>query len=129
MSTQSEASRLPSSVRSASSPKPVTALIATEPPTIGAGRSGSSAALSMRSTLLSATSRGLSPAPELVEHGLDGRPVLGRVGVRGVDDLDQDVGPVHLLEGGPERVDELVGQLVDEPDGVGRRSRSGRRRA
>ena len=57
--------------------------------------------------------------PELVEDGLDRRPVLGEVGVGGVDDLDQDVGPVDLLERRPEGVDELVGQLVDEADGVG----------
>ena len=39
--------------------------------------------------------------------------------VGGVDDLDQHVGPVDLLEGRPERVDELVRQLVDEAHGVG----------
>src|SRR5258708_25804914 len=39
--------------------------------------------------------------------------------IRRVDDLDEDVGAVDLLERGPERVDELVRQLVDEPDGVG----------
>ena len=51
---------------------------------------------------------------ELVEDGLDRRPVLGRVAVRGVDHLDQHVGAGHLLERGAERVDELVRQLVDE---------------
>ena len=45
--------------------------------------------------------------------------MLLEVGVGGVDDLDQDVGPVDLLERRPERVDQLVRQLVDEPDGVG----------
>ena len=40
-------------------------------------------------------------------------------GSDGVDDLDEDVGPVDLLEGRPERVDELVRELVDEADRVG----------
>ena len=57
--------------------------------------------------------------PELVEDRLDRRPVLVDVGVGGVDDLDQHVGPVDLLERRPERVDELVRQLVDEADRVG----------
>ena len=45
--------------------------------------------------------------------------MLGVVRIRGVDDLDQHVGPVDLLERRPERVDELVRQLVDEPHRVG----------
>ena len=61
----------------------------------------------------------LVAGPELVEHGLDGRAVLLEVAVRGVDDLDQHVGPVDLLERRPERVDQLVRQLVDEAHGVG----------
>ena len=56
---------------------------------------------------------------ELVEDGLDGRAVLLEVRVGRVDDLDQDVGAVDLLERRPERVDELVRQLVDEAHGVG----------
>ena len=57
--------------------------------------------------------------PELVEDGLDGRPVLAEVRIGRVHHLDEDVGPVDLLERRPERVDELVRQLVDEADGVG----------
>ena len=45
--------------------------------------------------------------------------MLRVVGIGRVDDLDEDVGPVDLLERGPERVDQLVRELVDEPDGVG----------
>ncbi len=45
--------------------------------------------------------------------------MLLEVAVGRVDDLDQDVRPVDLLEGRPERVDELVRQLVDEPDRIG----------
>ena len=56
---------------------------------------------------------------ELIEHGLDGRSVLAEVWIRGVDDLDQHVGPVDLLEGRPERVDQLVRELVDEAHRVG----------
>ena len=63
---------------------------------------------------------GLLPGAEVVEDALDGGPMLGaRARSGGVDDLEQDVGPVDLLEGRPERVDELMGQLVDEADGVG----------
>src|SRR5439155_8102501 len=40
----------------------------------------------------------LVPCPELVEDRLDGRPVLAKVRVRRVDDLDEDVGSVDLLE-------------------------------
>ena len=41
------------------------------------------------------------------------------VRIRAVDHLDQDVRPVHLVEGRPERLDQLVRELVDEPDRVG----------
>ena len=56
---------------------------------------------------------------QLVEHRLDGPPVLGRVRVRGVDDLEQDVRAHDLLERRPERIDQLVRQLVDEAHRVG----------
>ena len=69
--------------------------------------------------MLNASEPRLVAGPELVEDGLDGRAVLLEVRVGGVDDLDQDVGPVDLLERRPERVDELVRQLVDEAHGVG----------
>ena len=51
------------------------------------------------------------------------------VRIGGIDDLDEDVGPVDLLERRPERVDELVRQLVDEPDRVGDDRGLRRRRA
>ena len=69
--------------------------------------------------MLNASEARLVARPELVEDGLDGRPVLVVVVVGGVDDLDQHVGPVDLLERRPEGVDELVRQLVDEAHGVG----------
>jgi len=62
---------------------------------------------------------GLVAGAQLVEHGLDGRAVLAQVRIGRVDDLDQDVGPVDLLEGRAERVDQLVRELVDEPDRIG----------
>jgi hypothetical protein len=45
--------------------------------------------------------------------------VLAKVRIGRVDDLDQDVGAIDLLERRPEGVDELMRQLVDEPDRVG----------
>src|SRR4029079_14392779 len=57
--------------------------------------------------------------PELVEDGLDRRSMLIGVRIRGVDHLEQDVGAVDLLARRPERIDELVRQLVDEANGVG----------
>ena len=69
--------------------------------------------------MLNASEARLVAGPELVEHGLDGRAVLLEVAVGRVDDLDQHVGPVDLLERRPERVDQLVRQLVDEAHGVG----------
>ena len=50
----------------------------------------------------------LVPRSELVEDGLDGQSMLGGVPVGGIDDLEQDVGPVDLLERRPERVDQLM---------------------
>ena len=41
------------------------------------------------------------------------------LGNRGVDDVQDQVGQPRLLERRAERLDELVGKLADEPDGVG----------
>ena len=41
------------------------------------------------------------------------------VGGAGVDHVDEQVGVDRHVEGRTERLDELVGQLADEPDGVG----------
>ena len=41
------------------------------------------------------------------------------LGHRGVDDVEDQVGQARLLERRAERVDQLVGQLADEADGVG----------
>src|SRR5207247_669712 len=51
---------------------------------------------------------------ELVQDQLDRTAMLGTVRIRRVNDLEQHIGAVDLLERGPERVDELVRQLVDE---------------
>ena len=74
---------------------------------------------SKRSALLRATTRGLSPAPSSSRTCWHRLAVLAGVGVRAVDDLDEDVGPGDLLERGPEGLDELVRQLVDEAHRVG----------
>ena len=95
----------------------------------GAGRRPSGAAGIDEVGLVEDHEAWLVARAELVEDRLDGGPVLGDVRIGGVDDLEQDVGPVDLLERRPERVDELVRQLVDEPDRVGDDRASGRRRA
>src|SRR3954470_24891036 len=58
---------------------------------------------------------------DLVEHALDRAQHLDHLvlGDRRVDDVDDEVGEARLLERRAARVDELVGQLADEADGVG----------
>ena len=119
MSTQSEASSAAISARSVSMPKPVSAETKTAPAMTGAGVSPFRAAAVDQVGLVEGDEARLVAGAELVEDGLDGRAVLVDVGVGRVDDLDEDVGAVDLLERRPERVDELVRQLVDEPDRVG----------
>lgn len=41
------------------------------------------------------------------------------VGGTGVDDVDEEVGKDGLLQGGAEGLDEVVGEIADEADGVG----------
>ncbi len=85
----------------------------------GAGVAPSRAAAVEQVGLVVGHEAWLVAGAELVEDGLHGRPVLLEVGIGRVDDLDEDVGPVDLLERRPERVDELVRELVDEAHGVG----------
>ena len=59
-----------------------------------------------------------SDVPDHVSHGLQLR---GGVGVRGVDDMQDDVGVADLLQGRAERLDELVREVAHEADGVGQR--------
>ena len=72
-----------------------------------------------RSALLNAVRRGLSPAPSSSSTVWTVARCSVAWVVRGIDDLDQHVGAGDLLERGAERVDQLVGQLVDEAHGVG----------
>ena len=74
---------------------------------------------STRSALLNATSRGLSPAPSSSRTVWTVARCSRRWGSDASTTSMQDVGPVDLLERRPERVDELVRQLVDEAHGVG----------
>ena len=60
---------------------------------------------------------------ELAQDRPDRLDLAFRLGRRGVDDVDEEVGVDHLLQRGPERLDQLVGQLADEPDGVGEEHR------
>jgi hypothetical protein len=41
------------------------------------------------------------------------------MGGGGVDDVDEEVGEDGFFEGGAEGLDEIVGQIADEADGVG----------
>ena len=58
---------------------------------------------------------------DLAQHDADRLDLAQRVGVGAVDDVQQQIGGRHLLERGPEGVDELVRQVPHEPDGVGER--------
>ena len=118
-STHSDASSAAISARSVSIPKPVSADTKTRPAMAGAGVAAVARGGVEQVRLVERHEPRLVAGAELVEDGLDGRAVLLEVGVGGVDDLDQDVGAVDLLERGPERVDQLVRQLVDEAHGVG----------
>ncbi len=64
---------------------------------------------------------------DLGEHGVDGRDLLVAIRVRGIDDVQQQVGLAGLGERRPERGDEVVRQIADEPDGVGEDDRPRRR--
>jgi hypothetical protein len=69
--------------------------------------------------LFRASSSGTSAAPDLAEDGAHGGHLPARVGLGGVDQVDDQVGSGDLLQRRLERLDQVVGQLGDEPDGVG----------
>src|SRR4051794_1243209 len=58
---------------------------------------------------------------DLAEDLADGRDLALGVGVAAVDDVEDQVGVGDLLQGRPERLDQLVGQVPDEADGVAHR--------
>ena len=58
---------------------------------------------------------------DLGEHRAHGRQLGLGVGVRPVDDVQDQVGVGDLLQRRAERLDQLVRQVPDEPDGVGER--------
>ena len=58
---------------------------------------------------------------DLGEHLAHGGELALGVGVRPVDDVQDQVGVGDLLQRRAERLDELVRQVPDEPDGVGHR--------
>ena len=58
---------------------------------------------------------------DLREHLTDRGDLTLGVGVRTVDHVQDQVGVGHLLEGRAEGLDELVGQVAHEADGVGHR--------
>src|ERR1043166_7674404 len=62
--------------------------------------------------------RGVSGA-DVMEHGLDDGALLLVQGMRHVDDAQQEIGRAHLFERALERLDERMGNLIDEADGVG----------
>ena len=85
------------------------------PPTArSASRSPSTSIGSAASALLITTSSGTSPAPISAEHLAHGGDLRPRVGVRAVDDVQDQVRVGHLLQRRPEGVDELVRQVPDE---------------
>ena len=108
----------PRASRSSSSPSPVSADTWTasgKRKVSSRRRSGSS-----RSALFSASSRGRSAAPISTSllHGVQHLVQLP-LGHGGVGHVQEQVCLQGLLERGREGVDELVGQLSDEADGVG----------
>ena len=53
------------------------------------------------------------------QDGVDGGDLAQGVGVGGVHDVEEQVGAGDLLQGGAEGLNELVGQVAYESDGVG----------
>ena len=113
--------------RSSSIPCPVRAEISTEPGCASSSRRASTPSRRRRppraSALLTTSSSGRVSAPISAQHGVDGVDLALEVGGRPVDHVDDEVGLEHHLEGGPERLDHLVGQLADEADRVGQQHR------
>src|SRR5439155_21131263 len=55
----------------------------------------------------------------LIKHRLHNVNLLLPAGMRGIDDVEQQIRGARLLERGAERSDQMVRQLADEPDRVG----------
>ena len=64
---------------------------------------------------------GTLAGPDLGEHLAHRGDLALGVGVRAVDDVQQQVGVGDLLQRRAERLDQLVREVPDEPDGVGHR--------
>ena len=58
---------------------------------------------------------------DVADHVAHRLQLRGRIGVRGIDDVHDDIGVADLLERRAERLDELVRQVADEADRVGER--------
>ncbi len=56
---------------------------------------------------------------EVAEGLIDGFRLLAGIGMRNVDDVEEERGFFELFEGSAEGSDELGGELLDESDGVG----------
>jgi hypothetical protein len=61
--------------------------------------------------------------PDLPQHRAHGRHLRLDVGRRAVHHVDQEIGQPHRVEGGPESLDQLVGQLAHEAHRVGHQHR------
>ena len=100
-------------------PSPVLALTTTE---CGSSRcSRASTSGSAASALLITTISGTSAGADLGEHLAHRGDLALRVGVRAVDHVQDQVGVGDLLQRRAERLDQLVGQVPDEADGVAHR--------
>ena len=89
-------------------------------------RSSARRSASIRSALLSTSSRGFSPAPISSSTSSTAASISSSSSssARRVDDVQDQVGEPRLLERRAERVDELMRQLADEADGVGEQVRA-----
>ena len=110
-------------------PSPVRAETTTDPSC--ALRERAAAAAGARSALLITSSSGTSAGADLGQHRAHGVDLPLGVRRRAVDHVHEEVGLLHHLEGRAEGLDQLVGQLADEPDRVGHEHRlaAGQRQA
>ncbi len=60
--------------------------------------------------------------PQFAQDGFHGGDLFVHPRLGGVNHMQQQVGFVHLFERGLEGFDEVVGQLADEPDGIGQQA-------
>ena len=72
----------------------------------------------MRSILLSAVTMVFSPAPNSSDAPLHGRDLLVDIGMRNVDDVQEQIGFVDLFQRAQERGNEIGRQLLDKADRV-----------